>query len=156
MPFALAEPSMGENEASASASSPTLAPVLPLAPPQDSAAARVEAVLDGLEAQGFLSAERFIAARIHARETRFGNLRIRREIEQHGLALAPANVAALRDSELARARAAVARRFQTPSADAAERARRGRFLAGRGFSFEVIAQVLREPHGGYEAEHDCP
>ena len=124
-------------------------------PVRESAAVCVEAVLDWLEAHGYLSADRFIASRIHAREARFGNLRIRHEIEQHGLVLAPADIAALQDSELSRARAALTRRYRNPPADAAERARRGRFLAGRGFSFEVIGRVLRErrlvdepPHTG--------
>ena len=103
----------------------------------------VEALLDWLEANRFLSAERFAESRVHARETRFGNRRIRAELAQHGVALSPEVAQALAESELQRAAAVRERRFQGPPKDAAERATQARFLAGRGFSPEVIQRVLR-------------
>lgn len=105
-------------------------------------AARVEAVLDWLEAHRYLSHERFVESRVHARSARFGNLRIRQELKQHRLALSPEAAQALKDSELQRARAVRARKFAPGPVDAAERARQARFLAGRGFSPEVIGRVL--------------
>lgn len=115
------------------------APAPALAPTE-----RVEALLDGLEAHGYLSAERFIESRVNARSARFGNLRIRHELKQHQLALSPGAAQALRDSELERARALRARKFDQWPADLAGRARQSRFLAGRGFTPEVIARALRE------------
>jgi len=105
--------------------------------------AEVEALLDWLEANRYLSAERFAESRVHAREARFGNRRIRAELAQHGVALAPEVAQALAASELQRAAAVRERRFQEPPKDAAERAAQARFLAGRGFSPEVIQRVLR-------------
>jgi len=105
--------------------------------------AEVEALLDWLEANRYLSAERFAESRVHAREARFGNRRIRAELAQHGVALAPEVAQALAESELQRAAAVRERRFQEPPKDAAERAAQARFLAGRGFSPEVIQRVLR-------------
>jgi len=105
--------------------------------------AEVEALLDWLEANRFLSAERFAESRVHAREARFGNRRIRAELAQHGVALAPEVARALAASELQRAAAVRERRFQEPPKDAAERAAQARFLASRGFSPEVIQRVLR-------------
>ena len=105
--------------------------------------AEVEALLDWLEANRYLSAERFAESRVHAREARFGNRRIRAELAQHGVALAPEVARALAASELQRAAAVRERRFQEPPKDAAERAAQARFLAGRGFSPEVIQRVLR-------------
>jgi len=105
--------------------------------------AEVEALLDWLEANRFLSAERFAESRVHAREARFGNRRIRAELAQHGVALSPEVAQALAESELQRAAAVRERRFQEPPKDAAERAAQARFLAGRGFSPEVIQRVLR-------------
>ena len=105
--------------------------------------AEVEALLDWLEANRFLSAERFVESRVHAREARFGNRRIRAELAQHGVAVSPEVARALAESELARAAAVRERRFQEPPRDAAERAAQARFLAGRGFSPEVIQRVLR-------------
>ena len=105
--------------------------------------AEIEALLDWLEANRFLSAERFAESRVHAREARFGNRRIRAELAQHGVALSPEVAQALTESELQRAAAVRERRFQEPPRDAAERAAQARFLAGRGFSPEVIQRVLR-------------
>ncbi|MCE9660493.1 MAG: recombination regulator RecX [Burkholderiales bacterium] len=105
--------------------------------------AEVDALLDWLEANRFLSAERFVESRVHAREARFGNRRIRAELAQHGVAVSPEVAEALAESELQRAAAVRERRFQEPPRDAAERAAQARFLAGRGFSPEVIQRVLR-------------
>jgi regulatory protein len=108
------------------------------------AEARVDALLDWLEAGRYLSPERFIESRVHARAARYGNLRIRQEMQQHDLALDAGTAAALAGSELDRARAVHARRFPAPPQDAAERARRARFLIGRGFSPEVVRRIVRE------------
>ena len=108
-----------------------------------SPAARVDAVLDWLEAQQHLSQERFVESRVHARAPRFGNLRIRQELKQHQVALPPQAAQALRDSELQRALAVRERKFDAPPSNLAERARQARFLAGRGFSPDVIARALR-------------
>ncbi|MEO5883028.1 MAG: regulatory protein RecX [Caldimonas sp.] len=105
--------------------------------------AAVEALLDWLAANRYLSAERFAESRVHAREARFGNRRIRAELAQHGVALAPEVAEALDASELQRAAAVRERRFREPPRDAAERAAQARFLAGRGFSFEVIQRLMR-------------
>lgn len=103
----------------------------------------VEAVLDWLQANHYLSEERFVESRVHARASRFGNLRIRRELAQHGVALTPDAAQQLKDSEAARAREVWSRKFGQVAADAAERARQVRFLAGRGFSSEVIRRVVQ-------------
>jgi regulatory protein len=106
--------------------------------------AQVEAVLDWLEANRYLSAERFAESRVHARSPRYGNLRIKSELAQHGVALPAETARALADSELQRAAAVCARRFRAPPADAAQRAAQSRFLAARGFSSEVIHRLMRQ------------
>jgi regulatory protein len=104
---------------------------------------KVEALLDWLEANRFLSNERFVESRVHAREARFGNLRIKAELAQHALAL-PAELArSLADSELERALAVRARRFAHVPRDAAERAAQARFLLARGFSPELVHRLMR-------------
>ena len=115
-------------------------------PPAELApAARVEAVLDWLEAHQYLSQQRFAESRVNARASRFGNLRIRQELRQHQVALSPDAALALKESELRRAHAVRERKFAGWPASAAERAKQGRFLAGRGFSPDVIGRVLRGP-----------
>lgn len=107
------------------------------------ATAEVETLLDWLVAQRYLSDARFVESRVNARASRYGELRIRQEMGQHGVQLDAATRERLRDSEVARARAVWLRKFGRLPAVAAERARQTRFLAGRGFANDVIRQVLR-------------
>jgi len=127
---------LAEDAAAAEAGSP---------PAEFAPAARVEAVLDWLEAHQYLSQERFVESRVHARAARFGNLRIRQELKQHQVALSPEAALVLRESELQRARAVRDRKFAAWPQSAQQRAKQARFLAGRGFSAEVIGRVLRSP-----------
>jgi len=107
-------------------------------------AAEVDSLLDWLVAQRYLSDTRFVESRVNARAARYGNLRIRQELERHGAALDAATAERLKASELARARAVWMRKYgSAPATQAAERARQMRFLTGRGFSADVIRQVIR-------------
>ena len=104
----------------------------------------IDALLDWLTAHRHLSEARFVESRVHARSQRFGNRRIAQELAQHGVALDAGMAEELKGSEIGRARAVWSRKFgPTPPADAASRARQMRFLAGRGFSVEVIRRVVR-------------
>jgi regulatory protein len=108
----------------------------------------VEALLDWLVAHRYLCDERFVESRVNARSIRYGNLRIRQELGQHGAALDSAAAERLKDSELARARDVWLRRYgSSPAGSAHERARQMRFLAGRGFSADVIRRVVRGDQG---------
>ena len=107
------------------------------------AAERVDALLDWLEANRYLSQARFVESRVHARAARYGNLRIRQELAQHQAVLSPEAALALRESEMERASAVCARKFPDPPTTAAEHAKQARFLAGRGFSPDTIRRVLR-------------
>jgi len=124
----------------------TSEPVDPAAA-REAAVAQIDALIDWLRAHRYLSEERFVESRVHARAGRYGNLRIRQELAQHGVPL-PAELAqSLKDSELARATEVWRRKFGTAASDAGERARQMRFLAQRGFSQETIARVMRQARG---------
>jgi regulatory protein len=117
-------------------------------------AAEVDALLDWLVAHRYLSDARFVESRVNARAARYGNLRIRQELGQHGALLDAAAAEQLRASELARARAVWARKYGgTLAGTANERARQMRFLTARGFSPEVVRRVVRsgesEPDDGF-------
>jgi len=103
----------------------------------------VEALLDELVEKGHLSDTRFMESRVQARSSRYGNVRIRQELRQHGVELHPEVQAHLLNSELERARSVWSRKFGTPAQTPAEAARQMRFLAGRGFSADIIHQVVR-------------
>lgn len=108
--------------------------------------AEVERVLDELAAKGWLSTERFVESVVHRRAARFGTARIQHELQQHGVhgAEAAAALDTLRQSEPERALEVWQRRFGTPPATPAEKAKQMRFLAGRGFSTEVIRHLLNK------------
>jgi len=108
------------------------------------AAAEIEALLAWLQAQGYLNEARFVESRIHTRAQRYGNLRIKQELAQHGLSLDAEAQGALKASELSRARAVWQRKFggDVPK-DQIARAKQTRFLVTRGFGAEVISRVLR-------------
>jgi regulatory protein len=105
-------------------------------------AGQVDQLLDALQAKGLLSEERFVESRVRQRAAGMGTRRIQLELAQHGLELPAPALQQLRRSELQRAAELYRRRFRGPATDARERARRMRFLAGRGFSGEVARQVL--------------
>jgi len=106
-------------------------------------AAEVDALLDWLEANRFLSDARFAESRVHARAQRFGVQRIRSELAQHAVELSPELAASLAASEIERAAAVRARRFAGLPESAAERAAQSRFLLGRGFSPDLVQRLMR-------------
>ena len=108
------------------------------------AAARVAEVLDWLQSHRYLNEERFTESRVHARAPKFGNLRIRHELSQHGVTLTPEALQQLAHTELERARQVRQRKFDTPPGNAADHARQARFLAARGFSADVVGRLMRQ------------
>lgn len=105
----------------------------------------VEALLDFLEKNKWLSQERFSESLIHRRAARFGNSRIVAELQMHGVngeALQELKVG-LNDSETARACDIWQRKFGTLPADAAERSKQMRFLMQRGFSQKAIKVAMK-------------
>ncbi|MFZ5540965.1 MAG: recombination regulator RecX [Pseudomonadota bacterium] len=113
--------------------------------PEGADPAQIDRVLDELAGKGMLSEARFAASLVRTRAGRFGAGRVRQELKQHGLApdLIAQATADLAKSELSRAREVWRKRFGTPPRDDAERAKQLRFLASRGFSTDVILQVVR-------------
>ncbi len=113
--------------------------------PEDPAAPRIARVLDELAAHGLLSEQRAAESLVAAQSSRFGALKLRQSLRARGVApeAAASALAEVAGSELERARAVWARRFGQPAADAAERARQARFLAGRGFAPDIIRRVVR-------------
>lgn len=114
-----------------------------VAEPAPDPAAEVDALLDWLAAHGHLSEARFAESRVHARQSRYGNLRIRQELQQHGVALDADAQQALAHSEFDRAKEVWRRKYGSPAPDAAGRVRQMRFLVGRGFSMDVVRRLVR-------------
>jgi regulatory protein len=100
--------------------------------------------LDELQAKDFINEQRVVDSVVHRRAARLGAGRIRQELQAKGLDAekVAAAVAGLRATEFERAREVWRKKFGEAPADAAQRARQGRFLAARGFGGEVIRRVL--------------
>ncbi|MFT7775934.1 regulatory protein RecX [Roseateles sp.] len=106
--------------------------------------AAIDALLDTLAAEGYLDETRFVESRLHVRAGRFGAQRIQQELARHGLQLDAEQQAALRATEMERAREVWHKRFgPEPSRDVAEQARQTRFLLARGFSPDLVRRLLR-------------
>lgn len=105
----------------------------------------VDALLDFLEKNNWLSQERFSESLIHRRSARFGNSRIMAELQSHGVkgeALQELK-AGLADSEMARARDVWERKYGTVASDPAERNKQMRFLMQRGFSQRAVKAAMQ-------------
>ena len=102
-------------------------------------------LLDTLEQRGFLSAVRMVEQVIHMRKNKFGSQRIVHELREKGIAenLIAAALPNIRETEQENAREVWRKKFGAMPANAKEFGRQMRFLMGRGFTAEVIRQVLR-------------
>jgi regulatory protein len=105
----------------------------------------VDALLDFLEKNNWLSQERFSESLVHRRSARYGNGRIMAELQSHGVAgeALQGIKAELKDSEEARACAIWRRKFGTVALDAAERSKQVRFLMQRGFSQRAVRAAVQ-------------
>lgn len=106
-------------------------------------------VLDKLEQKGFLSAKRVIEHVIRTRRPRFGSQRIVYELKEKGIDehLIHEALPALKKTELEAAFKIWQKKFDQSPSTREERARQMRFLMGRGFSSEIIHQVLSQADG---------
>lgn len=105
----------------------------------------VDAALDRLSGSGLQSDERFAEVLVRSRIAQgHGPLRILAELRLHGLDDTQADLAldAAEPDWPALALDLCRRRFRGPAADQAERARRARFLAGRGFPPAITRSCL--------------
>jgi regulatory protein len=111
-----------------------------LAPHAESAEALLF-LLDELESRKQLSDERYAEARSHWMARKYGAAKIRQDLKAKGIADAVvARVSA--EGEVERAKAILARKYREAASTPEEKARRMRFLQGRGFSFDTIRGAL--------------
>jgi regulatory protein len=113
--------------------------------PEASAQNQIDTALDELTAKGLLSEARVAESVLSSQGARFGARRLKQTLQAKGLdaALVASTLQQAHGTEFDRAREVWRRRFGKPPADATERARQMRFLAGRGFEGEVIRRVVQ-------------
>lgn len=108
--------------------------------------AELEALLDELERNDWLSQERFAESLVHRRAARYGMRRVMQELQQHELPEDTLEEMAgkLRSNELDRAREVWKKRFGVAPSDAKEYARQLRYMAARGFTADSVRRILSE------------
>jgi regulatory protein len=112
--------------------------------PHAGSSEELQSLISGLKQKNQLSEERFAEARARRLSHKYGAARIRHDLRSKGV---PDEIvdAVCADGELERAREILRRKYRTPATTREERAKRARFLQGRGFDGEVIHRlVLRD------------
>lgn len=112
--------------------------------PHEESPGQLAQVLDDLQAKDFISEQRVADSVVHRKAARFGAARLRYELQSKGLGAQVVTdaVDALKASEFERASLIWRKKFAGPGIDGAARAKQARFLAGRGFSGDVIRRVI--------------
>lgn len=111
---------------------------------RSSAPEALSSVLDKLEQNGFLSAERVVEQIIRTRRSRFGSQRIVHELKEKGIDehLIHSALLSLKETELDAALKIWQKKFGKLPDTREERGKQMRFMMSRGFSMEVIQQAL--------------
>lgn len=104
----------------------------------------IEALLDALIAENFLSERRAAQSIVRVRSARQGSIRVAGELRARGITgdLAAEMLQDLKGTEAERARALWERKFGEPAPDLSGRAKQMRFLQTRGFALDVIRAVV--------------
>ena len=102
-------------------------------------------LLDEFEKKNWLSDQRFAESYIADHRARSGNLKLAYELRQRGLseAMIAAVLSENIESELDRAHEIWKKKFKVEPANESEKSKQIRFMQSRGFSVDVIRQILR-------------
>jgi len=104
----------------------------------------VAALIEDFKTRGWLSDARYAEQMVHARQAKFGKARVAHELREKGVddTLIAEAVAGLQDSEVERASEVWRKKFKAAPTTREEWAKQARFLQSRGFTFEIIKQIL--------------
>jgi regulatory protein len=87
-----------------------------------------------------LSDERYAEVRAHWLARKYGAAKIRQDLKANGVNEALVDQVSS-EGELERAKAILERKYRQPAVTRQERAKRARFLQGRGFSYDTIRML---------------
>jgi len=110
--------------------------------PHAGSSQELETLLDSLVEKRQLSDERYASERARWLARKYGPARIRSDLRAKGVAEELVALACSDDDELEQASLALRKKYRTKATTREERARRARFLQGRGFSYEAIRRAL--------------
>lgn len=112
--------------------------------PDDELEEYVDQLLLDFKQRGWLSEQRFTEQVVHARQQKFGSMRIAHELKQKGVeeTLIAEAMQQVKQDEFRHALQIYRKKFAQPPASREEWAKQARFMQGRGFSLDVIKQVI--------------
>lgn len=107
----------------------------------------LNALLDDLQARGYLSDARFAEQLANRHRGRHGPLTVERELRRRGVPddIVSTTVTEARSTEYDEALRVLRRKFASAPENMQDWAKQGRYLQARGFSLEVIRRLLRAP-----------
>ena len=107
--------------------------------------ALIEQLLNELERGNWQSDERYAAQISKVKGERFGVTRLKHEFKQKGLddSLVQQELATLKATEFERAQEIWRKKFGTAPDDLKEKARQIRFMASRGFGYEIVSKIIK-------------
>lgn len=105
----------------------------------------IESILDDLQRGNWQSDTRYAAQLSKVKGERFGVARLKYEFKQKGLddELVQHELGLLKSSEFERAKAIWHKKFGAPPVDLKEKAKQVRFMASRGFTFEIVSKIIK-------------
>ncbi|MGL4767342.1 MAG: recombination regulator RecX [Formosimonas sp.] len=105
----------------------------------------LDGILDDLARGNWQSDARYAAQLSKVKGEKFGVARLKHEFKHKGLAeeLVQEELAQLKASEFERAREIWRKKFGAAPADMKEKAKQVRFMAARGFGFEIVRQIIK-------------
>ncbi len=116
----------------------------------------VDALLEDFKKRGWLSEARFTEQLVHARQRKFGSMKIAHELREKGIdeQLVENAIEAVKENDYVNALAIWRKKFHAGPANREEWARQARFLQSRGFGFDVIKKVLSTGHENPDDDPD--
>ena len=111
-------------------------------------------VLDDLALHNWQSDVRVAASVSKVKGERYGNARVKHELKQQGLnsELIAEALASLASTELKRAHDVWLKKFGHPPVDLKDKAKQIRFMASRGFGFDVINKIIKNADDLFDEE----
>lgn len=118
----------------------------PFAENAETAEDDIKAILDDFKNRGWLSDARFTEQLIHARQSKFGSLRVASELKEKGVDdfLIEKALEAFKPNEFENALKVCRKKYADPPQTREDWAKQARFLQSRGFSFDTIKKVLKQ------------
>ena len=106
-------------------------------------------LLDAFEAKNWLSDQRFAESYVADHRARAGSIKLAYDLHQRGVSnnIIESVLGDNQESELDRAREVWRKKYGTAPANAAEKAKQFRFMQSRGFSNDLIREILRPKTG---------